>query len=54
VAVSGSRGPAQEVTHMVNEPLDGIKVCCDDDRSVSDAGVLLVATLARRLGSRRS
>ncbi len=35
---------------MVNEPLDGIKVCFDDDRSVADAGVLLVATLARRLG----
>jgi hypothetical protein len=35
---------------MVNEPLDGIKVAFDDDRSVSDAGVLLVATLARRLG----
>ncbi len=35
---------------MVNEPLDGIKVAFDDDRSVAAAGVLLVATLARRLG----
>ncbi len=35
---------------MVNDALDAIKVCFDDDRSVADAGVLLAATLARRLG----
>jgi hypothetical protein len=30
--------------------LDGLKVCFDDERVVSDAGVALVATLAGRLG----
>ncbi len=35
---------------MVNDTLDAIKVAFDDERSVADAGVLLVATLARRLG----
>jgi hypothetical protein len=30
--------------------LDGLRVCFDDERAVSDAGVMLVATLARRLG----
>jgi hypothetical protein len=30
--------------------LDALKVCFDDERAVSDAGVMLVATLARRLG----
>jgi len=30
--------------------LDGVRVCFDDDRVVSDAGVALVATLAGRLG----
>src|SRR5664280_1564082 len=35
---------------MVNGGLDGIKVRFDDDRSVADAGVLLCATLAVRLG----
>ncbi len=35
---------------MVNDTLDGIKVVFDDDRSVADAGVLLAATLAQRLG----
>jgi hypothetical protein len=29
--------------------LDGVRVVFDDERAVSDAGVLLVATLARRL-----
>jgi hypothetical protein len=29
---------------------DGVQVCFDDERVVSDAGVMLVATLARRLG----
>ena len=30
--------------------LDGVRVCFDDQRAVSDAGVMLVATLAKRLG----
>ena len=30
--------------------LDGLRVCFDDARVVSDAGVMLVATLAGRLG----
>jgi hypothetical protein len=30
--------------------LDGVRVCFDDDRVVSDAGIALVATLAGRLG----
>ena len=30
--------------------LDGLRVCFDDERVVSDAGVMLVATLAARLG----
>lgn len=30
--------------------LDGTRVCFDDERVVSDAGVMLVATLAQRLG----
>ena len=30
--------------------LDGLRVCFDDERVVSDAGVMLVATLAGRLG----
>ena len=34
----------------MNDALDAIKVAFDDDRSVADAGVLVAATLARRLG----
>jgi hypothetical protein len=30
--------------------LDGLRVCFDDERVVSDAGVMLVAMLAARLG----
>jgi hypothetical protein len=30
--------------------LDGLRVCFDDERAVSNAGVVLVATLAKRLG----
>ena len=30
--------------------LDGLRVKFDDERAVSDAGVMLVATLAKRLG----
>ena len=32
--------------------LDGLQVKFDDERAVSDAGVMLVATLAGRLGDR--
>jgi hypothetical protein len=38
---------------MVNDRLDAVKVSFDDERSVSGAGVLLVATLAQRLGLER-
>lgn len=31
--------------------LDWLKVECDDERLVSEAGVVLVATLAKRLGT---
>src|SRR3954452_22854906 len=54
MADCSSRGLRQEVTFMVQdgEPvgLDGLRVCFDDERVVSDAGVMLVATLAVRLG----
>jgi hypothetical protein len=30
--------------------LDGVRVCFDDERAVADAGIAVVATLARRLG----
>jgi hypothetical protein len=35
-----------------DEPVgpDGLRVCFDDERAVSDAGVMLVAVLANRLG----
>ncbi len=35
---------------MVKDSLDAIDVVFDDDRSVADAGVLVAATLARKLG----
>jgi hypothetical protein len=35
---------------MAHDPLDAVKVTCDDERAVCNAGVLLVATLAKRLG----
>src|SRR3954449_7309187 len=45
---------SQEVTFMVQDDesvgLDGTRVEFDDERVVSDAGVMLVATLAARLG----
>jgi hypothetical protein len=54
VAVPGSRVLRQEVTFVVQDDksvgLDGVNVVFDDRRVVSDAGVMLVATLARRLG----
>jgi hypothetical protein len=44
----------QEVTFVVHDDtavgLDGLQVDFDDERVVSDAGVMLVATLAERLG----
>jgi hypothetical protein len=44
----------QEVTFMVQDDksvgLDGTRVEFDDERAVCDAGVMLVATLALRLG----
>ena len=51
----GGRGPLQEVTHMVQHapdvlarPLspDSVAVQFDDTRLISDAGLLLCATLA--------
>jgi hypothetical protein len=52
--VSGSRGLRQEVTFVVqdDEPvgLDGLQVVFDDERVVSDAGLMLLATRASRLG----
>jgi len=52
-------GPWQEVTFVVQDykpvGLDGVQVVFDDERAVSDAGVMLVALVAQRLGrSRRS
>jgi hypothetical protein len=50
----GDRVLRQEVTFMVQDDrpvgLDGVRVVFDDARAVSDAGVLLVAALAARLG----
>jgi Transposase DDE domain group 1 len=52
VTAAGAR--RQEVTLLVHDGgpvgLDGVHVCFDDERVVSDAGVMLVATLAQRLG----
>jgi hypothetical protein len=51
--------PCQEVTHMVHDAadvptrpasLDSVRVAFDEQRLVSDAGLLLTATLADRLG----
>jgi hypothetical protein len=54
VAVSGSHVLRQEVTLMVQDDkpvgLDGLQVKFDDERVVSDAGVMLVATVAQHLG----
>jgi hypothetical protein len=54
MAVRGSRGLRQEVTFMVHDDkpvgLDGVRVRFDDERVVCDGGVMLVATLAGRLG----
>jgi hypothetical protein len=49
-----SRGLQQDVTFMVQDDeavgLDGVRVEFDDEQVVSDAGVMLVATLAGWLG----
>jgi hypothetical protein len=50
----GSRAPRQEVTFVVQDDkpvgLDGTRVAFDDERVVCDAGIMVVATLALRLG----
>jgi Transposase DDE domain group 1 len=52
IGAAGACG--QEVTFVVHDDervgLDGLRVEFDDERAVSDAGVMLVATLAGRLG----
>jgi hypothetical protein len=52
VTAAGAR--RQEVTFVVQDDgpvgLDGVRVCFDDERVVSGAGIALVATLAGRLG----
>jgi hypothetical protein len=52
VTAAGAR--RQEVTFVVQDDgpvgLDGVQVCFDDERVVSDAGIVLVATVAARLG----
>jgi hypothetical protein len=52
--VSGGRVLRQEVTLMVQDDeavgLDGLRVEFDDEKVVSDAGVMLVALVAGRLG----
>ena len=49
-----SRGPRQEVTFVVQDDkpvgLDGVAVLFDDEKVVCDAGVMLVALVAQRLG----
>ncbi|QEC48552.1 transposase [Baekduia soli] len=53
-AVRGGRGLRQEVTLMVQDDeavgLDALAVRFDDERVVSDAGAMLVAMVAQRLG----
>jgi hypothetical protein len=52
--VSAAGAWRQEVTLMVQDDervgLDGVRVVFDDEHVVCDAGVVLVATLAGRLG----
>jgi hypothetical protein len=52
-----SRARHQEVTLRVDDAgpvgLDRVEVCFDDEKVVSDAGIMLVATLAERLGVQR-
>jgi hypothetical protein len=53
-AVTAAGAQRQEVTFVVHDDgpvgLDGVRAVFDDDRVVSDAGVVLAATLAQRLG----
>jgi hypothetical protein len=53
-AVAAAGVPRQEVTFVVQDDkpvgLDGTRVELDDERVVCDAGILVVATLALRLG----
>jgi hypothetical protein len=48
--VSGDGGLRQEVTHMVKGLPDATRVLFDDERAVANAGMLLPAVLADRLG----
>jgi hypothetical protein len=47
---STRRAAADASRRPYKDSLDAINVVFDDDRSVADAGVLVTATLARRLG----
>src|SRR4051794_679885 len=53
-AVTAAEARRQEVTFVVQDDgpvgLDGVRVKFDDERVVSDAGLMLLATLAARLG----
>jgi hypothetical protein len=53
-AVAAAGAPRQEVTFVVQDDkpvgLDGVQVKFDDQRVVCDAGIMVVATLALRLG----
>jgi hypothetical protein len=59
LSYAATAGLQQEVTHMVHDGsdvpagpacLDSVRVAFDEPRLVSDAGLLLTATLAHRLG----
>jgi len=53
-AVAAAGAPRQEVTFVVQDDKsvgpDGVQVEFDDERVVCDAGIMVVATLAQRLG----
>ena len=48
--MSATAGLHQEVTSMVKGLLDGTRVVFGDERAVANAGILLPAVLAERLG----
>ena len=56
MSAAGAR--RQEVTCVVQDDgpvgLDGVQVCFDDERVVSDAGLMLLATVAARVGIEES
>ena len=56
-AVSAAGARRQEVTLRVDDAgpvgLDGVGVAFDDEKVVSDAGIMLLATLTERLGIER-